>query len=179
MGRDTAADAAQALRLLNRPEMRHHPATGPSERHTGSTTPGTPLNLAIVDYLTDHVGEIVDHMRNLTDGPVTVPDRVETIYERYVEATAGADEADRLHRDMLIERHRLEHAIRLGEHDEVCKEPCPRCGCWGLMWEHAAKKALCSNRRCRTPEGLASRWTLARLAAQKVQRTEIWRRTAT
>ena len=177
MGRDTAADAAQALRLINSPELRHHPAHGPTGRRTGSSTPAAPLNLDIVDYIAEHVAEVADHARVVAPSAGPLPPELADLYTWYVEQTGDADETQRLFRDTLLEKHRLEHLMRIGEYDEVCKEPCPRCGCWGLMWD--AGRARCTNRRCRTPDGLSSSWTLGRLAGQKVQRTEIWRRTAT
>ncbi|MCL8016931.1 hypothetical protein [Streptomyces sp. AS02] len=178
MGQDTAAAAASALRLLNSPDLRHQPATAPTGRHSTPTTAGTPLNLAILDYLTEHVNQVVTHTRELA-GDVPAPAGLEDLYHWYINETSNAPADQQAVRDTLIETHRLEHLVRLGEADEVCKHPCPKCGCWGLMWDHGGNRARCSNRRCRTPDGMTSSWTLARLAAQKIQRTEIWRRNAT
>lgn len=175
MGRDTAADATRALRLLNHPAMRHHPATGPTERRTPSTTPGTPLNLGHVDYLDQTVDEVENLTRAIAPDAGPLPERLEALYAWCIDSTGHADADQLAYRDMLLEKQRLEHAVRLGEHHEICKEPCPGCGRWGLMWEPAGRRARCTNRRCHTPEG----WTLAQLAAQKVQRAEIWRRSAT
>lgn len=177
MGRDTAADASRSLRLLASDDLRHQPRTAPQPRGSAPTTPGTPLNLDLLDYLTSAVNEVVAHTRTIAADPEPLPDRVEDLYGWYIDQTGDADEAQRSYRDTLIETHRLEHAIRLGEIDEVCKEPCPRCGCWGLMW--GAGRARCSNRNCRTPDGMSSTWSLSRLAAQKIRRTEMWRRNAT
>lgn len=177
MGQDTAASAARSLRLLNSADMRHHPQIGPQVRRTAPTTPGTPLNLGIVDYIAQAVHEIDEHAHTVAPDAGPLPPRVEDIYAWYVETTTGADEAEQRYRDIVIERQRLEHAVRLGDTDEVCSHPCPRCGTWGLMWK--AQRAQCTNLRCRTPEGMSSTWSLGRLAAQKVQRTEIWRRSAT
>ncbi|MEU0656048.1 hypothetical protein ABZ485_27920 [Streptomyces albogriseolus] len=179
MGQDTATAAAKALRLLNTADLRQQPARGPQERRAASTTPGTPLNLGIIDYLTKTVAEVRDHTRRVQPDAGPMPQHLEDIYDWYLEHTGNADEAEALYRDFVIERHRLEHAVRLGETDTVCREPCPGCGCWGLMWEMRGNRARCTNRRCRTPDGMTSSWTLARLAAQKVQRAEIWRRNAT
>lgn len=180
VGRNAAADASRALRLLNSPDLRQHPAPQPQERRPTTTTPAVPLNLGLVDYLYNHVDEVITHARAIAPdqlGPL--PEHVEDVYEWYVDSTTTADDDQRAYRDTLIERHRLEHAVRLGEYGEVSKEPCPRCGCWGLMWDPAGQRAQCTNRRCRTPGGITSTWSLARLAAQKIGRTEIWRRNAT
>lgn len=179
VGRDTAADAASALRLLNSEDLRQYPARGPSERRSASATPGTPLNLGTLDYIIKTIAEIVDHAVTVTAQPKPLPKRVEDIYPWYLEQTAGADAGEQRFRDTLIYTQALEHAVRLGETSAVCEHPCPRCGRWGLEWDAAGNRALCLNRRCRTPDGLTSSWTLERLAAQKVRRTEIWRRNAT
>lgn len=179
MGEDAAGAAARALRLLTSPDMRHPPRTAPTERRAPSTTPRAPLDLGLIDYLTEHVSEIVTHTRKVTATPTPIPAQAADIYDWYVQNTGDAADDQRAYRDTLIERHRLEHAVRLGEYDVVCKEPCPRCGRWGVMWKPEIQRAMCTNRRCRTPQGLSSTWTLTRLAAQKIQRTEIWRRNAT
>lgn len=180
MGQDASSAAAKAFRLLTSADMRQPARQPPAERRTAHPTPAAPLDLDLVDYITAHVQQIVTHTRAIADNPtLPTPRRPDDLYDWYIDHTAEATEDQQNLRDLLIERHRLEHAIRLGDYDQVCREPCPRCGCWGLMWEGAAQRALCSNRRCRTPDGYASRWPLARLAAQKVHRTEIWRRNAT
>jgi hypothetical protein len=179
MGKNTAVQAARALRLLNSEDLRHHPRTAPAERSTPATTPAAPLNLGIVDYLVQTRRDVVDHVRSVVPDPTPVPAQVDGIYDWYVEQTAGADEAEQTYRDTLIARQALEHAVRLGNDTVVCEHPCPRCGTWGLMWDDNTSRAFCSSRKCRTPSGMASTWTLARLAAQQIQRTEIWRRSAT
>lgn len=176
---NTAVEASRALRLLNAPAMRHHPSTGPTERRAPSTTPGTPLNLGLLDYVTATVGEVETVTRAIAPDAGPTPQHPEDLYDWCVNSTSHADADQQAYRDIVIETHRLEHAVRLGEHHEVCKHPCPGCGRWGLMWDQMGNRARCSHRHCRTPEGLASSWTLTRLAAQKVQRTEIWRRNAT
>lgn len=179
MGQNAAANATRNLRLLNTPELRHHQNHGHQERRTPSATPSAPLNLALVDHLTRSVAEVTAHTAAVTPGPAPLPPRVEDLYDWYIAQTGNADAAQQRHRDMVIERQALEHAIALGEFDAVRPHPCPACGCWGLMWDDGGNRARCSNQECRTPDGLSSSWTLARLAAQKVQRTEIWRRNAT
>lgn len=178
MGRNAAVTAASALRLLGSKDLRHTPVRTPQPRRSTPTAPSTPLDLGLLDYYTEHVDEVVTHTRDVA-GPVPRPRDDEDLYDWYVEHTGNAPADQQALRDLVIERHALEHAIKLGDTDEVCKHPCPRCGCWGLMWDPAGNRALCSNRRCRTPDGLTSRWTPARLAAQRVQRSEIWRQNAT
>ncbi|MDX3532472.1 hypothetical protein P1P75_40295 [Streptomyces sp. ID05-39B] len=179
MGQDIAGAAAKAFRLLNSPELRQPARTAPTGRRSPSTTPQAPLDIGLVDYLDQHYAEVITHTRALTDGHIPVPRQRDDIYEMCTEALGNADQAQRLQAQVMLERHRLEHAVRLGDVNVVCKEFCPGCGCLGLMWAHAAQRARCTNKRCRTPDGVASNWTLARLAAQKVHQTEKWRRNAT
>jgi hypothetical protein len=179
VGQDTVGAAARAFRLLNSPELRQPPTAGRTERRATSTTPGTPLNLDLVDYLTEHVDEVIEHARAVATTLSPLPDRDGDLYEWYVDNTGHADDDQRRYRDTLIERHRLEHAVRLGNFEQVCRNPCPGCGRWGLQWDMAGNRAQCLSHRCRTPDGMSQSWTLARLAAQKVQRTEIWRANAT
>lgn len=179
MGQDTAQAASRALKLLNHPDLRHHPKTGPAERRSTSTTPGVPLNLDLVDHLASTAGELIGLTRQMAPAAGPIPAQLEGLYDWCIDNTGDADQAQQAYRDLVIERQRLEHAIRLGDHNEVCKHPCPRCGCWGLMWDQGGKRARCTNRRCRTADGLSSTWSLARLAAQKIQGTEMWRRNAT
>jgi hypothetical protein len=178
MGRNTGVSAAKALRLLNSDDLRPTPVRTTETRRSTAATPSTPLNLGLVDYVTEHFDEVVTHTRDIA-GPIPRPRADEDLYEWYVDHTADADANQAAYRALLIERHALEHAITLGDHDEVSKHPCPSCGLWGLMWNSVGNRAQCSNRKCRTPDGMTSSWTLARLAEQKIQRTEIWRRNAT
>ncbi|MCI3279174.1 hypothetical protein [Streptomyces cylindrosporus] len=180
MGRTAAVSAATSLRLLASPELRPRPAPVPEARRATATTPPAPLNLGLIDYLDAHVTEVVTHVRSLPGGDAAPAPRTPgDLYDWYIEHTAHADADEQAWRDYITERHALEHAIALGEHKAVRPHPCPRCGCWSLFWDDAGTRARCSISDCRTPDGMASSWTLARLAAQKVQRTEIWRRNAT
>ena len=182
MGHSTAASAhtaGRALRLLDQPDLRPQPAPVPQQRRATATTPAAPLNMGLLDHLTSSTGEVADHVYRLTPDAGPVPDDLGDLYDWYIANTGDADLAEQAFRDTVIERHRLEHAVRLGETDEVCKHPCPGCGRWGLEWDFGGMRAMCLNRRCRTPDGPASSWSLARLAAQTVQRTETWRHSAT
>lgn len=179
MGQDTATAAAQALRLLDSPALRHHPVTGPTERRTPTTTAGAPLNITLVDYLDRTVDEVTALTRQIAPDAGPLPPRLADLYDWCIEKTGDADQTQQAYRDLLLEKQRLEHAVRLADTSEICKQPCPGCGYWGLMWDTGSRRARCTNRRCTTPEGLSTSWTLARLASQKIERTEIWRRSAT
>lgn len=179
MGHSTADTAASALRLLSSPAMRQPEQRGPQTRRTGSTTPQAPLNIGLLDYLTGQKQEVIDHARAIADDCEPAPLDDSDLYAWYLRNTIGAGEADRRQREFILARHALEHSVRLGETDIVRRHPCPSCGGWGLFWDRAGNRARCSDVDCRTPDGFASSFTLARLAAQKVERTEIWRRSAT
>ena len=179
MGRDTTADASKALRLLNSADLRNQPEHGPTGRRSTTATPQTPLNLGIVDHINRAIREVTDHAHHVNPGAGAGPDQVDDLYLWYVDATGNADAEQGRFRETLLLRHRLEHAIALGEYDVVRPFPCPNCGCWGLMWDNGGSRARCTNLDCRTPDGTSSTWTLNRLAVQQTQRTEIWRRNAT
>ncbi|KPI31388.1 hypothetical protein OV320_2604 [Actinobacteria bacterium OV320] len=179
MGQDTAGAAARAFRLLNSPALRQPTRNAPAERRTTSTTPAAPLDLGLLDYLNAHVDEVITHTRAAAGEPGPVPRQRADIYDWCEQVIPTTEEDQQLLLRTMLERHRLEHAVRLGDFNAIRKEFCPACGCLGLFWEDAAQRAACSNRRCRTPDGLTQRWTLARLAAQKAGGTEKWRRNAT
>ncbi|MGW2520529.1 hypothetical protein ACWC09_26640 [Streptomyces sp. NPDC001617] len=179
MGHNAADTAARTLRLLNSPELRQHPARGPQPCRPASPTPAAPMDLGLLDYVTAHTDEIVTQTRAAAPDAEPRPLHDEDLYAWYLRATIGADEATRRIRDTLLERHALENALRLGDHDAVRTHPCPTCGGWGLFWRKEDNRAWCSDEDCRTPDGMASSFTPARLASQKVQGSEIWRRTAT
>lgn len=182
MGRtanDDSEEAASHLRLLDT-HFHEHPQHGPAERRTTSATPGTPLNLGIVDYIDRCVAEVVDHARTEAPAPVgPLPASAAGIYDWYLEHTADAGPEVHLQRDIIIKRQQLEHAITLGDTDAVCKHPCPACGTWGLEWSAYTHRAMCINGRCRDRHGMGRTWTLGRLATQHVLEQENQARCAT
>lgn len=179
MGPDTATAAGRALTLLNSPDLRQPPTTGPNSRHATATTAAAPLNIGLVDYLTRTVGEVTAHVRDIAPDAGPRPEDMGQLYHWYVDQTQDAEPAEQDYRDFLMERQYLESCIIAGHFNVVRGHPCPACGCLGVFWDSEGNRALCSNRRCRTPDGLTRSWTLARLAAQKVQQTENWRMSAT
>ena len=172
MGRDDTEEASTSLHLLAT-HYREHPNNGPSERRSPSVSPGTPLNLGIVDHIDRCIDEVVQHARTEAPKPAgPVPSRVADIYDWYREHTEDAGPEVRLRRDIVIHRQKLEHAIALGEHKVIRTYSCPGCRTWGLQWEPHRQKALCLNRRCRDRNGMARTWSLARLATQYVTEQE-------
>lgn len=177
MGRD-ADDAANSLYLLDT-HYRRHPDHGPGERRAASVTPGTPLNIGIVDHIDACIAEVVEHTRAEAPHPGPLPDRVADIYDWYREHTDTAGPEVQLRRDIVIHRQRLEHAIELGDDKVIRTHPCPACRTWGLKWQAHARRALCLKKDCRDRNGMARTWSLARLATQYVTDQENRARRAT
>lgn len=164
MGTDTEDTAGTRIGLLHR-HFRDHPRTGPAERPTRRSVPGTPVNLAIIDHLTASVTEVTDHTRAVNPDATPLPERVEDVYRWYMANTAQAPEAARQRRDAVICRQQLEHALAMGDTTVIRPHRCPSCATFGLFWQEAAGRAMCVNRDCAALNGGIHRtWTLARLA---------------
>lgn len=171
-GTSDAEQAAAGLHLLDT-HYRRHPDHGPRDRRATSVTPGTPLNVDIVDHIDRCVAEVVHHTRAETPAPAGPPPaRVADIYDWYRQHTAEAGPEAQLRRDIVIHRQALEHAIAIGDHQVIRRYPCPACNTWGLMWQRELKRALCPNIYCRNTHGMAQTWALARLATQYVMTEE-------
>ena len=160
--------AAASLSLLAQ-HFLEHPATGPTPG--GSTTPTSrpPVNLNVVDHITATVREIADYTRQVTPDAGPLPDDVADTYRWMIEHTAAAPETVQRRRDTLVHRQYLEHALAMGDRSVIPPHRCPACRCFGLRWSAAARKALCTNRRCRTEDGTSRMWTLSQLAHEHIQ----------
>ncbi|MEU3592884.1 hypothetical protein [Streptomyces filamentosus] len=66
-------------------------------------------------------------------------------------------------------RHAVSSALLMGDTDVICREPCPACGTWGLVWAETHKAAMCVNRYCADQDG-PRMWTLAQLAVERASR---------
>jgi hypothetical protein len=163
--------------------FRERPVTGPAghsyisaEPRATSVHPGAPLNLTVVDHITDTVKELADYTREANPQAEPLPAHEEAVYRWCIDNTQNAPEAVQQRRDTLIYRQKLEHAIAMGDHDSVSKAVrpirCPACNTFGLFWRPEAGKALCTNGRCLTKEGLSNRWTLERLAYEHIARQQ-------
>jgi hypothetical protein len=56
----------------------------------------------------------------------------------------------------------------MGDFKVIRPHRCPACRGFGLMWQGHKRRAVCTSRRCLTPEGLSNTWSLARLAYEHV-----------
>lgn len=172
MGRDDNATAR--LRELET-HFREHPRTGPAERRAPSTSPGTPLNLGVID----HMRACADEVTQLAPGAGPAPAKAAHLYDWIREHTADAGDEQARVRETVIYRQGLEHAILQGDTDVICTHPCPGCGTWGLQWDRVSRRALCLNMACRDRAGAGSTWTLGRIATAHIAEKELRRKRAT
>lgn len=178
MGNGDEDTAAVQLRLLDH-NFRQHPVTGPeghsyvsSAPRSTPTAPGIPYNTDVVDHIRASVAEIDADVRAVNPEAGPRPERVDAVYAWYLDNTKTADHAQRQRRDTVIYRQSLEHTMALGDFQAIRPHRCPQCRTFGLMWRPAIQRALCTNRRCVTDEGLSSAWTLAHLAYEHIAQRE-------
>jgi hypothetical protein len=167
--------AAQLLTQLHQ-YFRTHPTTGPaghsyisSEPRATAVHPGAPANLAAVDHIDATVRELADYTREANPSAEPLPERVQDVYRWCVENTVNAPEDVQRVRDTIVYRQRLEHAIAMGDTKAVRPIRCPACRTFGLMWRPEQQRAVCTNGRCLTKDGLSHRWSLARLATAHIE----------
>jgi len=144
--------------------------------------PSAPVSLSFVDYMTAAITEVVTEAR--ADVPESHPD-VEpapgdpaALYDWW-RSMPVEDEERQSVRDQVIYRHGLEHAIAMGDDKVVRPHPCPECGCFGLLWDTARRKAICTNLDCVDDQGLTQAWELKRLAHEHITAKKMLKRRAT
>jgi hypothetical protein len=167
MGTGDTDTAANRLRLLDQ-HFRQHPVTGPTERSAPTARATVPVDLDVVDHIRACVTEITDDTLAVNPKPGPLPVRVSDVYAWYLDNTKTAGRAQRQRRDTIIYRQRLEHAIAMRDFKVIPPHRCPQCRTFGLMWRPTIQRAVCTNRRCLTDEGLTNCWTLARLAFEHI-----------
>jgi hypothetical protein len=171
--------AAQLLAQLHQ-YFRTHPVTGPaghsyisSEPRATAVNPGAPIDLTVIAHIDASVRELADYTREANPSAEPLPTRVEAVYAWCVENTQNAPEDIQQRRDTIIYRQKLESAIAAGHHDVVRKAVrpirCPACNTFGLFWKPEVGKAVCTNGRCLTKDGLSHRWSLARIATAHIE----------
>jgi hypothetical protein len=180
MGYEHTTTAAARMALLEDFFLEQPVNSRPGNtRRATATTPSAPVNLGTVDHIRASVYELEQHTRAAAPDAGPLPRRPSGVYDWCIEHTEHADERVQRRRDVLICKQELEHAIRLGETKVVRRHRCPGCGTVGLHWRQSIGRAVCRNRRCRTPDGLASTWSLSRLATAYIEDQEKRRRRAT
>lgn len=164
-------DAATARLAHLAEHFRQHPVTS-GEGHSyvsnqprpTRTSPGAPVNLAIVDHISATVKELADYTHRVNTAADPLPKEIQDVYAWCVANTRHAPEVEQQRRDAIMYRQSLEHAIAAGDYSVIPPHRCPACRTFGLMWKAGAGRALCTNRRCVTKDGTSRMWSLARLA---------------
>jgi hypothetical protein len=174
--RSTEDDTAAQLLAQLHEYFLEHPVTGEHTRRPPTTNPTAPANLAVVDHITATVRELADFTRQANPEAEQLPERVQDAYRWCVENTANSPEATQQRRDVIVFRQRLEHAIAMGDDKAVRPIRCPQCRCLGLFWKAEYQRAVCTNGKCLTKDGLSNRWSLARLATAHVEARQETRR---
>ncbi|MFF8610829.1 hypothetical protein ACF06X_33525 [Streptomyces sp. NPDC015346] len=172
----TPAERLRLLQLEFITPRRRGPA---ASRSTRPTEPAAPLDIDTVDHVQGSVAEVVALTRAAAPDAGPRPASVEGLYGWWRENTAHLEPEKQQHREAVIYRHGLEHALMLGERKVIRRHPCPGCGTWGLFWNQALQRALCVNRYCKDASGGSSTWTLSHLAQEHVNRKEKSARRAT
>lgn len=165
IGDDTTA--ARRLRLLQREFTQPERRPEPGARRTAPTATA-PLNLGIVDYIGAAVAEVEQHTRSAAPDAGDYLGDAAGVYDWMREHTAHLDDERQATREQVIYRQSLEHAILMGNDKVVRPHRCPECQCFGLLWDSARRKAVCSNLDCVDDRGLTNAWSLNRLAFERI-----------
>lgn len=164
--------AASRLRLLQAEFTQPGQTREPGTRTAPTAVPSAPLNLRVVDHMRDAIAEVVALTRAAVPAAspdaLPLPEDAAYIYAWAREQTAHLPEERQDVRRQVEYRQSLEHAILMGDHDVVCKHPCPACGCFGLQWASARRKAACLNLACTDENGVGRAWSLSRLAREQI-----------
>lgn len=180
MGATDTDDAADRLRTLQG-RIWHFPTGSVTKlpRSGGPAYPEAPLDLDLIDHITDSVREI--RAEALADNPAAgpLPADAARAYDWWRASTPELEGERLLAREAVIYRQGLEHAIQAGDTKVVRKHPCPACGCWGVHWLRPEKRAVCMNRDCRDEDGLARMWELKHLAYEHITAQKMLKANAT
>lgn len=146
--------------------------TGGDAARTAPTATSRPAAvLDVIDHMHASVDEVITYTRAHAPG-ARRPADLSDIYDWAREHTADLAPADQRARETLIYRQSLEHAIQMGDTKVVRPHPCPACGCFGLQWMAAMRRAVCTNLRCVDADGMTTAWTLRTLAKAHIARQE-------
>jgi hypothetical protein len=177
---DTAA--ADLYAVLDTPDMRapRKGGRGYARANLGRVAePEAPVDLDLVDYLDARAAELraFASLRRII-GPLPPPPTSGA--DTYTWARHAVPEGEQTVLDAIEWRHQAEHRLRLDDTDQamIRQQPCPGCGCWGLVWDRYAETVRCVNRRCTDDDGVPVAWTLQQVAVHAIRRATR-RRTAT
>lgn len=172
---DAAIAAAQltliATAFTERPH-RPRPAGDTRRSPSGPAHAPIPVDLDVVDHMTRAVHEVIAQTRTLA-GPEAgpAPSDAAAVYGWMRDNTRTLDDQRRQAAEATVYRQTLEHALAMGDESVVRRHPCPACGCYGLFWRAATRRAVCVNRRCAEEEtlGQSRTWPLNHLAYLHIQ----------
>jgi hypothetical protein len=160
--------------LLDTPHMRNPSRGGRGyvrASSTRATEPEAPVDLDLVDYLEGHVAELrALASQSRLVGPLPAPPTSGA--ETYEWARHAVPEGEQTVLDAIEWRHLAEHRLRLDAGDQrmIRQQPCPACGCWGIVWDRHAESVRCVNRRCLDDNGAPVVWTLHQIAVHAIRR---------
>ncbi|MFJ3699579.1 hypothetical protein ACIPW9_36560 [Streptomyces sp. NPDC090052] len=186
--RDTATTASR-MRLLRREfttaprpaptQFVDDPRTAAPRSRTSPAHSPAPMDLGVLDHVIAAVTEVIEHTLAVAPDAGPAPTMPDEVYQWAATATSTAGPGEQQARDTIIYRQGLEHAIAMGEDTVIRRHPCPQCGTYGLLWQSAARRAVCVHTRCTTRDGGPTSWSLAQLARHHVAATNSSARRAT
>lgn len=154
--KDTAAARLRLLQESTAPGST--PRRPPPARRTPPSSPSTPIDLGMLDYMAACRNELVTHTRTAAPGAGAAPADTADLYEWMYQETAHLAAEKQLVRDAMVLRQSWEHCFAMNDHDEVHavvrRESCPACRCWTMFWRPARRAAICTNQNCADADGL-------------------------
>lgn len=141
-----------------------------ASRNAGTSAP-VPADLGLIDTLLRHGADLHAYARRNLYGPLPESPHDGADPYQWAAAAVPHTRGSRFALDAIAWRHAVEHALRIdGDQSLIRQQPCPACGCWGLVWAPHAHVVACANQRCVDDEGAPVTWTLRRLAVHAVRR---------
>lgn len=164
--------AAARLRYLQRELSEPHvggSVMSVRSRPTSSPFPAPSINLGALSHIEASVAEIVETVRDGVPDASPLRGDAVGVYEWAEEHSRLLDEQRARNLQVMVYRQALEHAVAAGEHEVVCREQCPGCGCWSLTWWADQRRAVCFVMDCVDAYGRRSMWTLHHVAEAAIR----------
>lgn len=178
LGDTDANTAAARLRLIQTdftaPRRQAGERRAPASPHSPAL-----IDFAILEHLRASVAEVITHTRAEAPKAPPAPADAAAVYGWMRESIGHLERERRLTAEAIVYRQGLEHALAMGNDLVIRPHPCPACGCYGLHWRSASRRAACMYRPCAISNGQTRTFTLAHLAHQYIQARETSARRAT